>query len=89
MPSVTAVFPAADEGGWPREPNGLRGGGGGHRPVRVESCLFRRPGLPPPCPPPPLGAFPEGCFSRDLLSKWRLDSGLEASWGRIPHPTPV
>lgn len=36
-----------------------------------------------------LRSFPEGCFSRDLLSKWHLDSGLGASWGGTPCPSPL
>lgn len=38
-------------------------------------------------PPAPPRASVEGCFSTDLLSKWHLDSGLEALWGQTPHPT--
>lgn len=69
------------------------GPGPSSRSLWVSLCLFRRPGLlptwPGACSPlaPPTASV-EGCFSRDLLGKWHLDSGLEASWGRTPHPTP-
>lgn len=68
--------------------------GPGSRSPQVVWCLFRRPRGPAPDPARglllscPSQNLPEGCFCRDLLSKWHLDSGLEAWWGGTLNPDP-
>lgn len=90
------MLPAVAEGGEAAgSQNGSGGGGPGPGPrvavgreVFVQEAwallLTRREASSPPAP---LRASPKGCFSRHLLSKWHLDSALEALWGGPPsHP---